>query len=220
MKLLIKRILRGLFPTLALHFSAYRGLIKNKDSYLYLTGWVQSVKAQRPIDKNGNPIPWMNFPVVKFLEERLKSDLLIFEFGSGYSTYFYAKYANSVTSVEYNERWFQFVKKNMPENVELIFKEKDIDGDYCRVIGAAGKQFDVVIVDGRDRVNCIKQSIAALSPRGVILLDDSERYRYREGIYFAKQSGFRTLDMEGMKATGFGVERTTVIYRNGNCLGI
>jgi hypothetical protein len=53
-----------------------------------------------------------------------------------------------------------------------------MDGDYCRAIGETGDQYDVVIVDSRDRMNCLKQSISALTSRGVILLDDSQRRRY------------------------------------------
>ncbi len=220
MGLLIRRILRRLFPKQALHYRVYKRLIANKDSYLYLTGWMQSLEERKPIDKNGNPIPWMNFPVVRFLEERLKDDLTLFEFGSGYSTYFFADKVRAVTSVEYDEKWFQLVKLHLPDNVNLIFKAKDIDGDYCRVICSTNDQYDVVIVDGRDRVNCIRQSIAALSLRGVILLDDSQREKYQEGIHFAKENGFRALDIEGLKATGARIYRTTILYREGNCLGL
>ncbi len=216
----MKQILKTLFPQQALHYKAYKSLIENKRSYLYLTGWMQSLQEAKPIDKNGIPIPWMNFPVIKLLKKRLKDDFILFEFGSGYSTYFYANKVRSVTSVEYDEKWFKLVKANMPANVELIFKEKDINGHYCRVVGSMGKQFDVVVVDGWDRVNCVKQAIPALSSRGVILLDDSLRNRYQEGIEFAQEKGFRRLDLEGLKPPDNGIYSTAILYRDGNCLGI
>ncbi len=220
MKSIIKQTLKRLFPAQALHYKAYKNLIKNQNSYLYLTGWMQSLKERKPTDNNGNPIPWMNFSIVRLLEERLTHDLNLFEYGSGYSTYFYASKVRSVTSIEYDEKWFSVVKSQAPENVKLIFKEKDIDGDYCRVIKSTEEQYDVVIVDGRDRVNCIMQSISALSSRGVILLDDSQRDSYQDGIDFIKENGFRALNLEGLKPTETQVERTTIFYREGNCLGI
>ena len=220
MKSPVRQILRTLFPQAALHYMAYHKLIRNRNSYLYLTGWMQSLRESRPTDGNANPIPWMNFSVIRLLEDRLKDDFILFEYGSGYSTFFYARKVRTVISVEYDEQWYRIVKSQMPANVELIFREKDVDGDYCRVIGATGEQFDVVVVDGRDRVNCVKQAMPALSPRGVILLDDSQRDEYREGIEFARAKGFRALDLEGLKATGNGIDRTTVLYRDGNCLGI
>jgi hypothetical protein len=216
----IKRFIQRLFPVAALRYRAYKMLIRNPNSYLHLSGWMQSQKERRPMDQNGNPMPWMNFPVVRILEERLTKDLNLFEFGSGYSTLFYAKKVRAVTSVEYDEKWLSIINSQVPDNVKIIFKREDVNGDYCRTIDATGDRYDVVIIDGRDRVNCIKQSIPALSSQGVILLDDSQRERYREGIDFARSHGFKTLNLEGLKATGTEVDRTTIFYRQGNCFDI
>ena len=70
------------------------------------------------------------------------------------------------------------------------------------------------------RVNCIKQSIKVLSERGVILLDDSQRDRYQEGINYAKENGFLTLEFESLKPAGYEIDRTTILYRKENCLEI
>jgi hypothetical protein len=110
----IKRAVQRRFPVAALRYRAYKMLIRNPNSYLHLTGWMQSQKERRPIDQNGNPIPWMNFPVVRILEERLTKDLNLFEFGSGYSTLFYAKKVRAVTSVEYDEKWLHIIKSQVP----------------------------------------------------------------------------------------------------------
>jgi len=223
----IKKFLKNAFPKAFTYYrekrllrQAYEILIKNKESFLYLTGWMNSLSEGKPVDVTGNQIPWMNYQIVTLLENRLRSDFHLFEFGSGFSTVFYASLVKSVTSVECNQNWFQKIRKTIPENVELVFKNKDIDGQYCRVISEAQKEFDVVIVDGRDRVNCIKQAIEALSPRGVILLDDSQRKRYQEGISYAKERGFRALSIEGFKATGLELDETTILYRNENCFDI
>jgi len=217
---LLLRISKTLFPSVTLHCRAYNKLIRNKDSYLYQTGWMQSLLESKPTDGAANPIPWMNYSVVKLLDDRLQPDFTLFEFGSGYSTRFYAKKVGTVVSLEYDEQWFRIVKADMPENVRLVFKDKDVDGEYCRVIHSIGIAFDVVVVDGRDRVNCVKQAVSALSPRGVILLDDSQQDKYQEANEFAAAQGFRALDLEGLKATGKGLDRTTLFYRDGNCLGI
>jgi hypothetical protein len=216
----IKRAIQSRFPVAALRYRAYKMLIRNPNSYLHLSGWMRSLEAKKPMDCRGNPIPWMNFPVVSILQERLTKDLNLFEFGSGYSTLFYAKKVRAVISVEYDEKWLNIIKPQVPENVNIIFKREDVDGDYCRAIGETGEQYDVVIVDGRDRVNCLKQSMSALSSKGVILLDDSQRDRYQEGIVFVKSKGFKALNLEGLKATGTEVDRTTIFYRQGNCFDI
>ena len=220
MNLFFEKVMEALLPGYPLRRKAYKRLIKNRHSYLYSTGWMQSLEKQKLMDGNGSPIPWMNFPVVKFLEEKLTRDLNLFEYGSGYSTCFYADKVKSVVSVEHDEKWLKVIQSEVPENVQFIFREKDIDGDYCRAIGSTGDRYDVVIVDGRDRRNCLKQSITALSPGGVILLDDTQREGFQELIDFAIQNGFKTLNMEGLKALSTEIERTTILYREGNCLGI
>lgn len=179
-----------------------------------------SLAEGRPVDSVANAIPWMNYNAIEFLDERLNKNLTLFEFGSGYSTYFYASRVKAVVSVEYDDRWYQLVKLQVPSNVDLVFQQEDTDNEYCRVIAGRGQKFDVVIVDGRDRVNCIKHSITALSDQGVILLDDSQRERYQDGIVLAEASGFRVLHMSGLKATGGRSVRTTILYRDGNCFGI
>jgi len=215
-----KKVLARLVLEQVSQYKAYKGLIKNNSSYLYSTGWIESLKAGKPINKDGKPIPWMNFPVIKLLEEKLTSDLNLFEYGSGYSTYYFADKVKSVVSVESNEDWYHLIRSHLPNNVTLIFKETDINGEYCRTINYTKDHYDVVVVDGRDRVNCVKHGISALSAAGVILLDDSQRERYREAINFAEEKGFKALVLEGLKATGTRVHRTTILYREGNCFEI
>lgn len=110
--------------------------------------------------------------------------------------------------------------KKLPENVNLIYQEKDIDGKYCRTIMATEKKYDIVIVDGGDRVNSLKQTFGALSDRGVVVLDDSHRKAYLEHIKDLKEKGFRAIDFEGLKPKGSKIYKTTIFYRNGNCLDI
>lgn len=193
-----------------------------KKSYLHSTGWIQSIKRGYPCQSDGSEVPWMNYTVTNVLKERLNDHLSLFEFGSGYSTLFYAKLVKNVISVEYDRNWFDLIggRGKLPGNVSLIYREKDIDGMYCRSISEFDQEYDVVIVDGRDRINCVKQAIEKLSKIGVIILDDSERERYLEAIDYATQKGFRALNLEGLKPKGFGMSRTTMLYRQDNCLKI
>lgn len=52
------------------------------------------------------------------------------------------------------------------------------------------------------------------------MLDDSQREQYAGGILHARSRGYLTLDFEGLKPTGSGLDRTTIMYRRDNCLGI
>ena len=212
----IKRIIdRAIWP-----ITVFRKMVLRKNSYLHTTGWIYSVKKGCPCKEDGTEIPWMNYAIVRFLEERLKKSIHLFEYGSGYSTAFYANLVADVTSVEYDQKWFYFIKNKMPNNARIIYKDKDVDGGYCRAISETGKKYDIVIVDGRDRVNCVMQSINCLSEQGVIILDDSHREKYKQAINYSKEKGFRAISLEGLKAPSYKAYETTILYRNNNCLGI
>jgi protein-L-isoaspartate O-methyltransferase len=216
----MEKLIKRLFPVPSMYYMAYARLIADKKSFLYSTGWMRSMWENKPLDAEGNLVPWLNVPTTRLLEERLNPDLTMFEFGSGYSTLFFASRVKSVCSVESDKAWFDTLKPKLLDNVTLLFQEQDVDGQYCRSITATGKQYDVVIVDGRDRVNCVKQSFAALSPRGVIVLDDSQRDYYQGAIAFAKDHGFKSLTLEGTKAIDKESCSATFFYRTGNCFDI
>ena len=83
-----------------------------------------------------------------------------------------------------------------------------------------GQKFDIIIVDGRDRVNCCYQSLAALNENGVLVLDDSEREKYSDAIVFLKGKGFKELSFSGISPGLFYRKSTSVFYKANNCLGI
>lgn len=202
-------------------FSVIRILLSQLHSgYLLDNGWFQSYKNKTSVDKNGNPIPWVTYPFIDFIYERLNKEIDIFEFGSGNSTLFYATKVKSITTVEHDKQWFNKISKIIPENTKIIFQEADTDGDYCRCIKKTNKKFDIIIVDAVDRVNCIYNSLDSLSDNGMIILDDSERIDYRDGINFLINNNFRRLDFWGIAPGILFRKCTSVFYKKNNCLWI
>ncbi len=199
---------------------AFHRLLLRPKSYLHRTGWVASLRRGYPCRPDGSEAPWMNYPVIRLLEERLRDDLDLFEFGSGYSTIFFARRVRSVYAVEHDRGWLDHLATRLPENASVAFRPEDVDGAYCRSIAEPGRRFDVVVVDGRDRVNCVIQSTRHLSPAGVLVLDDSDRKEYRAAFEHLRREGFRALSLEGLSPTSEDPELTTIFYRDGNCLGL
>ena len=192
----------------------------NHKGYLYDIGWFKAFNTKSPIDNDGNPIPWVTYSFIDFIKERVTKQHTVFEFGSGNSTFFYAKYAGLVVSVEHDRDWYDKIVMDKPVNSEMIFCELLRGGDYCRVPVKLEEKFDVIIVDGRDRVNCCKQAVDALSETGVVVLDDSEREFYREGVDFLLKKGFKQLAFTGISPGLFYRKATSVFYKGNNCLGI
>lgn len=200
-------------------YAVYKTLLC-KSSYLNSSGWMKSLQNGKPTTADGSSLPWMNYPVINFLENRLTKAHDLFEFGSGYSTRFYASLVRSVTSVEYDAAWCKRVAAELPANVELIHQPADLDGEYCRVIHRNQKQYDVVVVDGYDRNNCIYQTLSCLKDSGVIVLDDSSRDDYNPAIAETRRLGFRALEFVGIKPTSCKMHQTTILYRDGNTFGL
>lgn len=201
-------------------FWAYKALIFKGDSYFNESGWNRSFVSGHPSSKHGEPIPWMNYAIVSFLNERLGKEMSLFEFGSGFSTEFYAARCTKVVSIESSREWYEKVKRTVGDNAEVRYVPADDDGEYCRAIHEFDGAFDVVIVDGRDRVNCVKHAVSKLAPGGVLILDDSQRGRYNEAWELMADKGFRSITFEGIVPMSVYGVSSTVFYRADNVFGI
>jgi hypothetical protein len=190
-----------------------------KHGYLFDIGWINSVGTNTITDKNNLPLPWVTYPFIHFIDSRLNDQLAVFEYGSGNSTLYYSKKVATVDSVENDQSWFKTIKQQMPQNVNLFYCELITDGDYCRY-SQQKKNYDIIIVDGRDRVNCCLQSINSLKPNGVLVLDDSERVEYTTAVNKLHENGFNKLDFWGIAPTVDYLKCTSIFYREDNCLGI
>lgn len=194
-------------------------------SYLKKSGWINSFKSRVPIDKFGNPIPWLSLPSVYFLRTKLTDlgkDFCVFEYGAGNSTVFFRKLCKEVMSVEYDKSWVQKLDRLLDKSgrSRLIFIPLDQGKDYENAIKNEDGLFQIILIDGRRRVDTIKNSIEKLAHNGVLILDDSHRTKYYDGIVFLRQNGFRELPFWGMGPGSIYEKCTTIFYKEENCLGI
>ena len=136
--------------------------------YLASIGWFTAFDTKQAVDADGQPLPWVTYSFIDFIKTRLHKELSIFEYGSGNSTLFYAKHVKKVVSVEHDEAWFNKIVKAKATNAEMIFTTLEKNGEYSQKAKLLGEKFDMIIVDGRDRVNCCKHSVDALSTLSLI----------------------------------------------------
>lgn len=196
----------------------FRALLSlNHTGYLKDNGWFNSFERQIPIDSNSEPIPWTTYPFIDFIKPRLNNELTVFEYGSGYSTLFFARYTKAVTSVEHDENWYNELRRRTPVNVEILLREKNL---FVKSIEEKNKKYNLIFIDGENRVQCLKESITHLENNGVIILDDSEREEYVEGITFLSANGFKKIDFWGISPGCLYKKATTIFYKNTNCLSL
>lgn len=188
--------------------------------YLATIGWFTAFDNHQAVDANNQPIPWVTYSFIDFIKERLHNNLTVFEYGSGNSTLFYAKKVKRVVSVEHDNAWYKKIVNEKAANAEMIFTKLEPNGEYSQKTKLLNEKFDIIIVDGRDRVNCCKHSVDALTENGVLVLDDSERGDYKEARIFLKNRGFRELSFSGISPGLFYNKATSVFYKKENCLDI
>lgn len=185
---------------------------------LHLEGWYKSYWTGQSVDRSGSPIPWFTYPIIHFLKDRVKKDMYVFEYGCGNSTIWWAKRSKKVFAVEHDEDWFKSVKSRLPKNADLL--HRSLGTEYHSAATASKNKFHIIVVDGRDRVECSKYALKALRPDGVIIWDNGDRVKYSPGYEMLRKAGFRRIDFVGMTPINNINATTTVFYRDKNCLGI
>lgn len=188
--------------------------------YFREIGWINSFEKKMPFGVNEEEIPWITYSAIEFLKEKLNSTMELFEYGSGNSTIYYSTKVKKIIAIEHDKEWYDKIKFGLAENAKIIYKKLEYNGEYCRIIKEFENKFDVVIVDGRDRVNCVKNSIDRLKENGIIILDDSERKEYDEAKEFLFNKGYKKIEFWGIAPGVFYNKCTTVFYKDYNCFEI
>jgi SAM-dependent methyltransferase len=183
-------------------------------------GWARSLRTNTPADEHGEPIPWIPYVAVDFLVERLRPDMTVLEIGAGHSTLFFMRRVARVTSIEHDQGWASWVKERASGNVTVTQVDAATPESYLAPLRASADRFELILIDGVHRNEAFVEALEHLTPRGVVLLDDSQRPDYAPAFAAAAARGFRHLHFEGHKATSVNLYRTTVFYRDGNGLGI
>ncbi len=188
--------------------------------YLMDVGWFSAFKIGEPVDKNFEPLPWLTYSFIDFITERLSKEFSVFEFGSGNSTLFFAKRVKEVSSVEHNSEWHNKLISKIPGNSNLLLSKSDSSDNYLAELRQLNEKFDLIIIDGIHRVDCCLFASNYLSDKGVIILDDSEREQYSDGIKHLLKEGFKKIDFWGIPPGIVLRQCTTIFYKTKNCMDI
>ena len=158
-------------------------------------GFRNSYENCMSIDAENNPIPWMTYSSIFYLSQLDLSDCDIFEWGSGNSTLYFAKRAKSVTSIESNQEWYEYVLKNKPDNVDLNLVNVD---NYAKIIQEKRKTYDIISIDGDiyRRFECAYYAVDLLKKGGMIIIDNSDWLERTTA--FLRDQGFIQVDFAGL----------------------
>lgn len=152
----------------------------------------------------------------------LPGEAVVFEYGSGGSTLWLQDRASRVHSVEHNQLWYDRMSCMTADNVTLQFVPGSHDGtlgspvepeiyfdEYVRTIDAQhDNSLDLLVVDGRARVACGLAGLSKIKPGGMLLLDDSDRERYRS--LYSRLDGWPSFVATGLKLGASYIAQTTI----------
>ncbi len=119
-------------------------------------------------------LPWLTADANRFLANNLQPNFRVLEFGSGRSTRYFAKHCASVTTVEHDPRWIRKLEHARLPNVTLL--PADPHAYAAAADSLPDQAFDLILIDGLDRLACLERSLPRLAPGGTLLLDNANRF--------------------------------------------
>jgi len=182
-----------------------KACIKDPTNVKYFLPYYKSLITKDYLLKN--ELPWIVFKATDFLKRRINKNMKVFEFGMGGSTLFFSKRVKELVSIEHNPGWYfkikNILKKKKVCNYKCIlikptalkngggisayssdsqkYKNKSFETYIKTIDQYKDSYFDMVFIDGRSRVSCIKHSIKKIRKGGFLILDNSDRDNYSGG---------------------------------------
>jgi hypothetical protein len=166
--------------------------------------------------------PWWPYAMTEFVESVLPPDARVFEYGGGGSSAWLSDHGVRLTVIEHHQEWCEELRRVLPNTVEVIsapacgvgaIGSSAVAGyfdDYVKAIDSyPDRSFDLVIIDGRARVECVARAKAKVKQGGHLLLDDSDRSRYSAAI--TAMSAWQVKTITGLKP-GSPIPATTTIW--------
>lgn len=187
-----------------------RVFLQLQRSILIRYGWLRALRVGRPVDQNGDPLPWITYPAIDFLLQFDFTEAAVFEWGSGFSTLWWAKRCARIVSVETNAAWVPYIRPLLPADVELLTPPFDLEEEAQAIVHAGGP-FDVIVIDnnGPFRWRCAEKALAHLAEGGFILLDNSDQCLRTTAIL--RSAGLTQIDFTGF-APGAGYAQSTSLF--------
>ena len=119
--------------------------------------------------------PWLGYRAVERLDEMIKPDWRILEFGSGMSSLFLSRRCGHLVSVESDLVWYEEMRRLFAEhgtnNVDYRFRGLD---DYTAHADLPVRSFDLVVVDGIIRDRCMLTALEKVKSGGYVFFDNSD----------------------------------------------
>ena len=190
-----------------------RVLLQVQRGLLFKYGWLRAWWKGKPVDANGEPIPWITYPAIEFLSQFDFSDASVFEWGSGFSTLWWSKRCRAIATVESNAPWIPYIRPLLPERVEFLTTSPDVEAEIEILRIHKRQTWDVIVIDnhGPFRWRCAEAATTHLAEGGIIILDNSDQCL--KAANTLRMAGLTEIDFSGF-IPGSGYGHTTSVFFN------
>ena len=123
--------------------------------------------------------PWISYDAEKIIAAFLASTrCAVLEFGSGMSTLWFAQRAETVCSVEHDKNWYDILSTKLsaanhyPAKIDYQYRSDMLT--YANFRSNENERFDVLLVDGPWRAECLRHHMHLVRNGGLIYLDNTD----------------------------------------------
>jgi len=134
-------------------------------------GFLESSKKNIPVNDKNEIMPMYTYPCYEWLNSIDWNDSKVFEYGTGYSTIWWQNKNVDYHAVEDNKQWHDMIEDKT--NIEY----KPGHHKYIESIYKYDFKFDVIVIDGVVRFDCIKPALEKIKDDGIIIVDNTDWHR-------------------------------------------
>ena len=185
--------------------------------YFDAVGWFNTRATRRALDAQGRPIPWFTYPAIALLESRVQKKWRVLEFGCGMGTLWWSTRVAEHVAIEHHAGWADMIAAQSHATIHRVDGTAS-DGYLAPTHGM--EPFDIVIVDGIYRNECLLAAPGLLAADGMVILDDAHRQEYAPGLGALLAKGFRLLPLYGPQPVSKHPGCTAILYRPENPIGL
>jgi predicted O-methyltransferase YrrM len=119
---------------------------------------------------------------IELLDQLINSNDIGVEYGSGRSTFWFAKRCKHLTSFENNKKWFTIVSSKIATLKNVTYELLELNEDpiaaayYKSIFNFNNESLDFIVIDGKYRDLIAIEAIEKLKKGGILIFDNAERY--------------------------------------------
>ncbi|HEY3057445.1 MAG TPA: hypothetical protein VGL99_00565 [Chloroflexota bacterium] len=179
----------------------------------HLVDWVRSWLSASERNPLEDGMPWLAWPCIDWLAGALYQDMKVLEYGGGGSTLFFLSHGCQVTTVEGNSSWVAAIRARTArfrDRLDLRYVDSQTPDPALRRHYAAqagvGGPWDLILVDGAFRHDCLTFAMPYLATPGIIIVDNTDLPEFAD---FHPEHLLRDLERTVFRGLGYARRRPT-----------